>query len=448
MNKDLRSINERGNVLRAAENGSVRGARGDRGCGTSRNASSRSGFTLIELLIVAVLMSVLMLGVWTMFRTWSRLYTQGQTKATRLQLIRSLCDQFTDDLRAAHQPPPIRRRQEPVAAGGPPLPPPPPDDASNNGPTFMGGSDWLLVEVIQPANPWQMPQETDSTSLNATQYGLGTDEPAALVAPELQLVLYSFLPPKSDPLDSLSATVDELSAADDVETIVSGEDEEEAQQVSGLQRLTIAQEYLGAWSAAVGQRAESSAIKGPRDAIFWIREQVSGLGEESDSLATPSGSMVGLESQASSDTDLLASVLERDDVPEIAWLEFRYFDGSSWRTSWESESIGRLPVAVEMRFELVEEKKAPVRPNRDDDTELVDETPVNQGGLDQVSSNLAPDTRTDERDLRGEAGEKTAPTYRRCVIYLNPPDQGSGQRRPGGGSGSSESGGPPSSEPN
>ena len=101
-----------------------------------------------------------------------------------------------------------------------------------------------------------------------------------------------------------------------------------------------------------------------------------------------------------------------------------------------------------MRFELVEEKKAPVRPNRYDDTELVDETPVNQGGLDQVSSNLAPDTRTDERDLRGEAGEKTAPTYRRCVIYLNPPDQGSGQRRPGGGSGSSESGGPPSSEPN
>ena len=418
--------------------------------------ASRRGFTLIELLIVAVLISVLMLGVWTMFRTWSRLYTQGQTRATRLQLIRSLSDQFTDDLRAAHQSPRVRPRQEPVSGGGAPPPPPSQDNAGNRSPLFMGGSDWLLVEVIQPANPWQMLPESDSTSLDSTQYGTSDDQSAPLVAPELQMVLYSFVPPQSDPLDSLSVNVAELSAEDDVETIVGGEEEDQS-QVAGLQRLTIAPEYLGAWEAVSGQRAEAAAMKGPRDAILWIREQVSGLGEETDPLASSSSSMVGLESQSSNDTDLLASVLERDDVPEIAWLEFRYFDGSSWRSSWESESNGRLPVAVEMRFELVEEKKAPVRPSRDDDTELVDQQPTNERtsdramsdrlSSDRLSSDRATDTRTDERDLRAETGEKSAPTYRRCVIYLNPLDQPPGRTRPGGASGPDRSSGPPPSEP-
>ncbi len=193
-------------------------------------------------------------------------------------------------------------------------------------------------------------------------------------------------------------------------------------------------------------------MKGPRDAILWIREQVSGLGDESDPLASSASSKVGLESQSANDTDLLASVLERDDVPEIAWLEFRYFDGSSWRTSWESESSGQLPVAVEMRFELVEEKKTPVRPSRDDDTELVNQQPTNErtsdrASSDRASSDRATDTRIDERDMRAETGEESAPTYRRCVIYLNPQDQPPGRTRPRGASGPDQSGGPPPSEP-
>ena len=54
-------------------------------------------------------------------------------------------------------------------------------------------------------------------------------------------------------------------------------------------------------------------------------------------------------------------------------MEFRYFDGASWQSSWNSESQGRLPVAVEMRYELkIEEPAKKNVPAGDDDTELVD----------------------------------------------------------------------------
>ena len=62
-----------------------------------------NGYTLLELLIVGVLVSVLMAGVWSLFRNWSGLYERGEQRVQHMQLVRSLCDQFTDDVHAAAQ---------------------------------------------------------------------------------------------------------------------------------------------------------------------------------------------------------------------------------------------------------------------------------------------------------------------------------------------------------
>jgi type II secretory pathway component PulJ len=35
-------------------------------------------------------------------------------------------------------------------------------------------------------------------------------------------------------------------------------------------------------------------------------------------------------------------------APEITYLEFRYFDGSSWYTEWDSQQMGGLPTAIEI----------------------------------------------------------------------------------------------------
>jgi type II secretory pathway pseudopilin PulG len=39
-------------------------------------------------------------------------------------------------------------------------------------------------------------------------------------------------------------------------------------------------------------------------------------------------------------------------APEVNYLEFRYFDGSSWYTEWDSEQMQGLPVAIEITISI------------------------------------------------------------------------------------------------
>ena len=81
-----------------------------------RRARPRSdhGYTLLELLIVWVLVTVLMAGVWSLLRNWSGLYERGEQRVQHMQLVRSLCDQFTDDVHAAAQVAPPARAADPA----------------------------------------------------------------------------------------------------------------------------------------------------------------------------------------------------------------------------------------------------------------------------------------------------------------------------------------------
>ena len=63
--------------------------------------SRARGFTLLEVLLAAVLMAVLMTGIWALMRTYERLFTSGQAKAEGAQLARTLLEQLSDDLRSA-----------------------------------------------------------------------------------------------------------------------------------------------------------------------------------------------------------------------------------------------------------------------------------------------------------------------------------------------------------
>jgi hypothetical protein len=42
----------------------------------------------------------------------------------------------------------------------------------------------------------------------------------------------------------------------------------------------------------------------------------------------------------------------REHVPEVIRLQFRYHDGSQWLLNWDSGSDGRLPLAVEVAFDI------------------------------------------------------------------------------------------------
>lgn len=44
-------------------------------------------------------------------------------------------------------------------------------------------------------------------------------------------------------------------------------------------------------------------------------------------------------------------------APEVSRVLFRYFDGSTWMTQWDSASYGGLPRAVEVTLELTFEPR-------------------------------------------------------------------------------------------
>ena len=120
---------------------------------------------------------------------------------------------------------------------------------------------------------------------------------------------------------------------------------------------------------------------------------------------------------AAETTEDTPGVLEHDEVPEVEWLEFRYYDGSSWVDSWDSRITGNLPVAVEICFELAEpetmetEEPAP----GGDDTLAVEDDPLlaDDGELLSVEEMSAlPDDA-----LSAAPGTEETP-YHRCVVFL------------------------------
>ena len=59
------------------------------------------GFTLLEVLLATVLMAVLMTGIWALVGTYQRLFAVGEASTEQSQLVRTLLEQFSDDLHSA-----------------------------------------------------------------------------------------------------------------------------------------------------------------------------------------------------------------------------------------------------------------------------------------------------------------------------------------------------------
>lgn len=370
------------------------------------NRRTRAGFTLLEVMIVGVLISVLMLGIFSLFRTWTRMYERGDRRVQAAQLVRSLCDQFTDDVRSVAQvSAPTRSR-----GGG----------SSNSGSrrrrsratsggnlALQGGSNWLVLEVLQPPSPFLLTSTADPADSPES-------ETTQLRAPELQWVMYTFEPPPSEELDSLSASVEEMAALDDTELV--GEGSELEEPFSGLLRLVVPKEQLERWSAQrEGRRSPSASSM--RDAAWELRDQTVGLAD----LETGVSSLSVSSSSASDDsaTQLGPNVIQ-DEVPEVIWMEFRYFDGSAWSSSWDSRAEGGLPVAIEMRFELRKEEPDESSPDASGETELVDD---GLSDSDMAESSTLADAdlfSPSDSSLNGFGPDVEETPYRRCVVFLQP----------------------------
>ena len=386
---------------------------------------ARQAYTLVEVLIAGVLVTVLMVAVWSMLRTWSSMYEKGQTRTQLAQLVRSLSDQLTEDIQSVVVParPRSSRGRSPSNVSTPAAPT---QDATSDPDgeideeadpmagesevssfevrevALVGGKDWLVLDVVRTPSPWHQ-SESDSEMEASTEM-----EPQVYV-PDLQRVIYTFLG-SDDSQDLFGSEIDEF--LDDGET------------TPGLLRLAMAREFVSEMEDQDELGAGLSRGTSLRTSIFEFRDRIL-MGESYDLSSAITDeepevdeAFVIPETDKSLDSrDGLQGVLEQDFVPEVRWLEFRYFSGSSWSDSWDSSGGKGLPVAVEIRFEI--EEVQPVEEMQEDEEGLT--TFDDQQSL--LDEEMTMESFEDEEPLYSDEAlvdeTQTEETpYHRCIVVL------------------------------
>jgi hypothetical protein len=271
-----------------------------------RRARNRRAFTLLEVLITAILLATLLVGVWSLYRTFASLYESGFVQTERALVSRSLSQQFSEDLMSTLAAPP-------AAPGGNA-----PADrfaSSSRGTApscsqrvgLVGTYNTLRLDILQTEPPGPEPAAREEIS------ALGpADEDDAVRTGEIVTVLYSFVPPAANAIES-------------------------AQANRGLTRREI----------RLNQSSEE---------LVKLIERLS----ETNTVQYSSSTDADISSVDETATDRFgASARERYPrqsvmtyLPEVTALEFRYFDGSDWTDAWDSRTRGTLPKAVEMSYEL------------------------------------------------------------------------------------------------
>ena len=134
------------------------------------------GFTLLEVVLATVLAATLLLGLWSLFSIYTRLFEAGKAKTETSQLARALLDQIAADLTSAIQ--------DPIPAAS--------SKARTSTPlrrfTLFGSSQELRLDVLQLT-----PLEGNPAPVSDFEQGLS--ETSAARVPELRTVYYTFQAP-------------------------------------------------------------------------------------------------------------------------------------------------------------------------------------------------------------------------------------------------------------
>jgi len=270
--------------------------------------SARQGFTLLELIISLSLMSMVLAASWALLDIYIRTFEKGEAAIEKARIVRSISQLLTDDLQAAIQDPGNPHIRPQRGAG----------QVRRFG--LSGTATTLRVDILQ-INPF------DSTSLQADvdsqQSGLdpfasglnGTGDATTMrQAPELKTVFYTFV----NPLRSQDYT---------------------AEDRPGLTRRELDFETPTEASDADPFAFSLDNANDP----FGTKNNSGAFGEPSrqELALMPIPQMLSASPEA-------AEVW----MPEVCGLRFRYFNGTSWSSSWDSIQRKGLPVAIEATLQI------------------------------------------------------------------------------------------------
>ncbi|MEZ6120841.1 MAG: prepilin-type N-terminal cleavage/methylation domain-containing protein [Pirellulaceae bacterium] len=339
----------------------------------------RNAFTLVEIVISVVLISVLLVGLYSLLSIYRNAYEKSVLRTEESQLIRGLQQQLEADLRSAYLT--VDRQQErgrrqriapPVriqSADSSDLQDEPLEmDQEIEPPTFdlideitsarwaaeriglFGNSYGLVVDVLdQPPTASSSPtamsgtlnpvDSTELTSPLATTPNSINGMASSGMAAEISL----FSPPPSLKRRMVYVFSEKLEAAK-----------------KGVPTGLIRWE----WTDADLQRLQANQADTDLFSILW--EAKPDLfyepteGGSSDTPWTSSNTSIAAPEMADPALTLMTPELMQrlEHLPEVVYLRFRYFDGSQWQDRWDSQSAGMLPVAVEVQFRLEQPRES------------------------------------------------------------------------------------------
>lgn len=264
---------------------------------------TRPGFTLLEVLIALGLTVVLLSGVYGAIEMYWRYETAGRAEIAQAQLLRGLTRQITTDFNSLVMHVPETVVGSEAAAEG----------SSSTSSTSTGSS-------------------TGSTSLTGSSTGTSTSSGSTVTASTSPLTMGGIVegePPLTFGLvgtaDSLSITVSQPSRTRSASTLAQA-------SVAPMQSSDLMVISYGL--APIAPELMTILMED----LDSTRPSM-GLGRRVMDLYTPEALPDGLGPES-----LLAY--------EISEVSFRYFDGTGWIDTWDSQLTGTLPTAVEFQFGL------------------------------------------------------------------------------------------------
>lgn len=343
----------------------------------------RDAFTLLEILIVLVLMAVLLVGLSSIVRLFSRHYTANERRVGRAQLARSISQMLSDDLGAAIQDPIV---------------------AVDNDPTrqfvrhfgLRGDSRSLQIDVVQPN---AFAPIADSEENRRVMTG-GDKNSNTRQVPELKTIFYEFVPinetqklPGESDEETTTTAASENDGADLGSTLGGSLSSVAGEQIPGFETAELESSELY-WDGIrplaqkfglsrreldyeTPEENDGESDETANNASLYAAQEGETVSQLSGSLSAPPDAALstlagGAAAPSAALSDLIGAqtesfefkppmtaaqiAMDSDDgttwAPEVLDCRFRYFDGANWLDAWDSLEMNGLPVAIKVELKL------------------------------------------------------------------------------------------------
>jgi prepilin-type N-terminal cleavage/methylation domain-containing protein len=328
---------------------------------TPRRITHRRGFTLLEIMLVLVITGILVAAIAAAINIHLRVSEAGRTEVEQAQLARVVLRRIGDDLRAAV--PYVEPVESEAGATAAEI------DAAIAGAT--SGSGGLAGGG---ASGGSTPSAGGSTSSGGSSSSSGSSGGSGVQTLQKLGTLSTLKPQSASSSSSGSSggpssggTSGSGSSSSTGKTSSTGLDSEATEETTTATKPGI---YGDQYSLQVdvsrvlrpGLALPSAGLDAPGD-VKTVGYYVTAVPGATDALGQPvmglyrqsfDKAVASFDASAGTTAGSAAQLL----AEEVAAIEFRYFDGTTWQTSWDS-SGGSLPTAVEVAITTLTHTNSP-----------------------------------------------------------------------------------------